>query len=535
MIIANRQVFWSLPARFKALFSLILLLAGSFSVFTESGFDRDKALSRAYVQVALDLSTETDAASSLIEAALEFDPDNSDARYLKARRILEEGSSIRKAAEELENALDSDTWHFTDPASALLLLVEQYDQLMRYDDMWNTLHSLTESERTDGGWYYFALRSALATGRLDDAGELARKGTRLFPRHEEIKALRSEIDPAYRRSLIDKALAPGGSQTSELLLRTLVLESTGDLRMQLLQRYLDLGYGDPRIIILRDFSTTEGEEESSPDISVLLTEKNLRRLSVFRQIYLLFEDAQRLEEFRDFCAHRRIVVYEDRNGDEYDDGMYILKDGQLAEVRKDLDQDAVQEIIIEFTENREVLSEPETLFLLKDDRRYTIEYGRYPEVRGIKIDNSDLVWEFNFAESVLNLDVVDHEHLPPFVGTDSGKIPADTELRELAYRYVENDARGTTRGDASGMTVREENGTRIRSLTEGSDKRIERDLDGDGKPEIREIYRDNSLYGVYLDQDENGISEYLYYPSRGLHEWDWDQDGEIDYQSYNGN
>jgi tetratricopeptide (TPR) repeat protein len=534
MIIVNRQVFWSLPASFKALLVLMLLLAGPLSVLADTGLVRDKALSRAYVQVALDLSMEADAAASLLNAALEFDPDNSDARYLMARRMLEEGSSIRRSIGELETALAKDAWYYTDPATALLLLVEQYDRLMRYNDMWNTLHTLPESGRTRGDWYYYALRSAVYTGRLDEAEKLGVKGTRMFPRHEEIMALRAEMDPAYRKSLIDKALVPVGSATSEVLLRTLVLSSTADQRPQLVQRYLDLGYEDPQIMILRDFNKSEDKGENGPDIRLLLTEKNLGRLSVFRQIYLIFEEARRLEEFQEFCSRRRIAIHEDRNGDGYDDGIYVLDGGRLTEVRKDLDQDGDHEIIMDFTEHAEGLSLPNSLFLQRGDRRYFFEYGSYPEVLEIRIDTPDTVRKFSFADSVLSLATIDFEHLPPFAGVALQGIPGDEELQNLAYRYIESDNDGTTRHDASGVTVREEKGVIIRILTKGEDKHIERDIDGDGRTEIREIYRDNSLYAVYLDQDGNGTYEYFFYPSLGLHEWDWDQDGEIDYQSYNG-
>ena len=412
------------------------------------------------------------------------------------------------------------------------LLAEQYDRLMHYDSMWSALNTLNDSQRVDGRWYYYALRAAVFTNRLEDARLIARKGTQLFPQHEEIKALRVELDPVYREALSDKLSVPDGPAVSEILLRRLILATSPDKRPPLIQRYIDMGYDDPRIHLLRDFIS---ENPDGLDITFMLKEQYLQSLFSFRQVYLLFEQEERVDEFREFCEDRRIKIREDRNSDGYEDAVYILEDARLVEVGKDLDQDSIQEIVIRFNTGSEAPFVPKNLSLRYDEKYYFFTYGRYPEILSVKIDGPDSVQEFSFAESVFTMDAVEYEHLPPFAELDYGGIPGDRELEDRAFRYVSYDASGTVRRDTSGAKIREENGQTVKILSHGEETWIERDLDGDGQSEIREIYRDNSLYGVYLDQDGNGISEYFYYPSQSLQAWDWDQDGKLDYQSYNGN
>ena len=86
MIIANRQVFWIRLIRRKTLYVLVLVLVGMLSAAGDTSFDRDEALSRAYVKVALDLNTDPHAEASLLDAALEFDPNNSDAPVFTGRK-----------------------------------------------------------------------------------------------------------------------------------------------------------------------------------------------------------------------------------------------------------------------------------------------------------------------------------------------------------------------------------------------------------------------------------------------------------------
>jgi tetratricopeptide (TPR) repeat protein len=531
MIIASRKVFWSLRPKLKAVFSLVLLFTAVLTLFGEADFDRDEALSRAYVRVLLDLDKHASASSSLLDAAVEFDPDNSDARYLRAKRMLEEGSSIEPAVNELEFALDSDKWYYCDRTEALLFLVGLNDRLMRYGVAVKLLSSVPSRERTDGSWYYYALRSALNSGQLQDALAIAREGTRLFPENEEIKSLRVALDPGYKAFFYKKIIESERTSVSEMLLRNMILASSAEERAPLIQRYLELGYDNPEINVLRDLSPGS---ENDQDITLLLTEKNQSRLSILRHSYLLFEQNQREDEFREFFADRRIEVFEDCNNDGYDDGIYTIENGWLVEVRQDRDQDFEDEIVIRFNKNVEETPQPVKISLLVNNEDYIFEYGRYPEVLQVKIKDEEAVTELSFAETVLTIEMVDFKHIPPFASVDVESIPAKKQLEDLAYLLTVYGNEGIVQRGPSGVTIREEQGVKLQIRTEGEDLVIERDLSGNGSSRITEIYRDNSLYGVYLDQDSNGIFEYFYYPTRDLHEWDWDQDGEIDYQSYNG-
>ena len=487
----------------------------------------DAELSRAYTRIAGGIAeTQTDAAMELLDAALEFDPGNGDAGYLKARILLDSDSalSIRAPVAALEAAIAEDRWDLVDSREAVLLLAGLYDRLRRYESQYRLLLTVPPGRRVTGDWYYLAARARHLSGDRPAALALLREGSRLFPGHDRIQTMRIRTDEEYRAFLAAAVLDSRREPPTEEVLGELIL-SGGEPRELLQHRFLELGYGTPEVLL--QIAASESSEIDAPDPDQLLDPAFFRRRENLVSVYQIFSENERLDELETYLEDKTLTIDEDTDGDGYDDRRYRLKEGSLVSFGIDGDQDGVEETRGSLIPGAVAPSPAELTFTLTEGEA-TVRYSAYPEVESLDtlINNEERLYQF--APGVYRLDAVSASSLPPVIEVSLPLVINPERLEALAYSLTQSRPGFKIRKDPSGAVLELSGEKRVlRYSVDGADY-VERDVDGNGFREIREVYRGTLLEEVLLDQDENGIFEYRYYPPRELEEWDFDQDGSVD-------
>ena len=511
------------------LLPLLLLVYLPFSLYSESR--PDTALARAYTRIAAGIADQYGAeALRLVEAAIEFDPDYSEALFLKAR-LLYTGSprsSLEEPRKLIEEALRYDSWAIGGSSVAKMLLARVYDQLRLYQRQLELLYTVDPARRKAADWYYLTARARLFTGTTGTAGELLEEAGRLFPEDPAIQRLRIKHDPRYRDYLNRAILDPRRPAPEESTLAALILNRHEELQ-PLIDRYLELGYKDLPVLIRMVELDLVSEEWGSTDI---LNTDDVRRWESLISLARLFPETAETAEtesgtaFKEFRNAFSAGLGEDRDGDGYQDHFYLMEKGSLVEYFADTNQDRVNEIEVRFVDGAYAPSPAELLY--RDETQLVrIEYTAYPEVALIEIIAEGSTSSYRFAPAALLLDPVTVADWPPAVDVSLPLILERAQLEALSYSHRIEATAGS--GDFQELWD-----GRISTYTVDNQRHVERDFDGNGYAEVREVYRDDRLVLLEFDQEENGIYEYRYRPVSQREEWDFDQDGTVDYERITG-
>ena len=486
----------------------------------------DAALARAYTRIAAEIADGNGTeALGLIEAAVEFDPGYSQALFLKARILYtdEPTSSLQEVKELIEGALHYDNWAVGGAADAKMVLARVYDQLRLYQRQLELLYTVDPTRRTAADWYYLTARACLFTGKTEAARKLLEEAGRLFPGDSTIQGLRIKYDSRYRAYLNRAVLDPRRPEPEESILAALILNGQEDLQA-LVDRYLELGYEELPVLLRMAALGLAPEEWNATE---LLDRDDLERRESLILLTRLFSDSSEPESvaaFEEFRKDLTAGLGEDSDRDGYEDRFYLIEAGRLVEYSVDSNQDRVNEIELLFSDGTDPPSPAELRY--RDRRQQVrIEYTAYPEVEQIEITAEEHTSSYRFAPASFLLDPVTAVAWPPSVELVLPLILDRARLEALSYSHrIEASA------DAGDSDLQELQVGRVSRYSVDNQSYIERDFDGNGYAEVREIYRDGRLVLLEFDQEENGIYEYRYRPVSGREEWDFDQDGTVDYE-----
>ncbi|MBN1834257.1 MAG: hypothetical protein JW820_00330 [Spirochaetales bacterium] len=254
----------------------------------------DKGIAEGYLRQAEALFRSGDDRHvlELLERSLEFYPDFSESLYLRGLVLMKRQDTLEAAREALERALDAGSWISTPPQQAQLELARLHVRTRRYAAARRLLESLAP-DRGLGGVGSSVLaelwaRVLIGEGRFGEAEALLERALRRYPDAPRLYALAGELlggtlpavglaagagEPprAQRREaveVLDRGLGelPG---TPELILARARVESQPDVRIGLLEGYLDRGGRDPGAAALLLVDLLEAlAAEDAPDSAV---------------------------------------------------------------------------------------------------------------------------------------------------------------------------------------------------------------------------------------------------------------------------
>ncbi len=500
---------------------------GSTPLTAQTGADLE--LSRAYTRMAYENpALSVNESISLLQAALEFNPGNNDARALMIRLQIRHDEEKRYTSYRrgLEEALAGGTFVLIDSHTVRMDLASLYERLMEYDSLSMLLDQIPTGRR-NAEWFRLRSVAYYRLGEEAEARAIARRGGRLFPENEAFSLWRIRIDPEYRDFLMQNLKNPAQPRPNETRLAALIEFSESDEeRLELIDLFTVLDYQAAEGRLWR-YRLTEDVEETPPFPELL------RSWQLVDGAYEFYTAKDEIEAWNSFLAEYDREFPGDFNRDGFPERYFHLVNGSLREYREDLDQDGVFEQRVLFAAMTKSSDRPDPIELSIRDTDGTtyIRFALYPQVSEIKLDRGLRTTRYLFAPDAYSLPVVEVQIMPPIVNLPRFLSLDQAELTRRSYsRQVEEPQRtivasgDSSRADLAGETVIEAYRTNGREI-------LLRDLNGDGRSEIREEYRNGILELLLLDQDENGIFEYRYDMLNEREEWDFDQDGRTDYQA----
>ena len=347
---------------------------------------------------------------------------------------------------------------------------------------------------------------------------------------------RIKMDPVYRDYVLTRIVNNSGNVFDDDILSTLLLYQQGELAESFLQMVREsISPGAEALLILAEVELPEKnvEDDELPDkLTGLLTDDALQNYNLFFKLSELFAEKERQEDFYAFLAGKKININADRNKDGYTDSVYTMDDGKLTQFTADTDQDGINEIVVIFfegNENTDILS----IGMTYADERIVLKYNGYPYVESASFYYTGEESKVFFAQDVYSYPLVSFTLTPLKITLNTLLKPDYETLEPKGYQSVFRDAESVTRRAEDGPFIIKSDNITIQRLSDGDNVIILRDLDGNGLPEIREIYNNDELISLSMDHDGDGLFEYRYLPREGTELWDFDKDGNSDY-SFSG-
>jgi tetratricopeptide (TPR) repeat protein len=474
-------------------------------------------------------------ADDFASRALEFFPDWSDARYLRARIALANRATTRQGIAELSAALQAASWTSVDPEEAAAALGDVLVRTRQYAEAIRTLSGVV-SRRPELPAPLLALaRAHERSGAPGQALAEAQLGWRLFPSESGFPVLASGILDAQgkrvqARALIREALALRPTDPA-LLLRDAELESDPARRIEAADRYLAGGGRDPLAAALGMEASRAASAPASKYLEQFIADGGLGREDLLERASLaVAEDAALVRTLgdsqRSFAGDRTL----DADGDGWWEQLWRYRGGELTEWTLDENQDGVPELVETFASGAPASIE----FRPQPDVTYTASYDRYPYVTQVAEEGPSGARTWLLAPATLSI---------PFLAEGRPLTPTPAEVRRMARRQEERNAGGgvvrTVWLNAGVPAYMEEDTT--------GDGRVDhklwyvngvpdhglRDLTGNGTFPVRESWRDGKLASEVVDTNGDGRPDYeeLYSPTP-MRLWDYDEDGRWDSRQY---
>lgn len=507
-------------------------------------------------------------AAALLQAALEFQPQSSEASYLYARVLLGEQSGSFRAVSHLLQALEADTWVETDPLEAVTQLSGFYARTRRFAEARRLLDSLEpgaapanlgsrctpalaaiwaralaglgQASESEGflrralerfpaaaDLHLLLARQLVARGRSSEAAEALRRATRVLPESPEaVLALAAlERSAAARAELVDRYLAMGGTDAGAALL---ALRGAPKDPARYFEHFLRLG-GDRQILYVDELQelAQRHRQDAAPQGPAWL-----------RIAATLAERAGRYSGARTL----------DADADGLYEELYEYAGGQLVGWLLDADQDGQPEARVSFSGGV-----PQSVTL---ERAQSVElrYSAYPALATVTFRVGDSRRAYSLFPYQFNAPAFAAE-----TGGASGRGAGASAAAPLRLRFRSelpaDEAR--VRRQSYSMTEQGPSGERLYHLLEGAVTRMEQDPDGrggyrhvvhydasgpaegrkdgdgDGRYEIRERYAGGRLAAVFLDADGDGVEEFAQVLGAAPRSsWDYNADGRYDSVEY---
>ncbi len=496
---------------------------------------QDEQLSEMYFNNALTAMKGGDNALSLemLNLSISFNKDLSDTRYLKALILTKAGNTDR-AQKELKIAFLLGNWKTYSDFNGRVLYAEILRRRGEFEKAYRELLPFRDKIGGDKkAAEVFALSAAL-TGRIDVAVNTAK----LFPLSNFAQIILARYDTGWRHAAAVRILKgdPVSYYTKDAL-QEIILHSSDEGAGWMLRYYKDR-WGEDRFYLINSIINDDSNLEKRI-VTVLKMDETINRADLLRIGCLLDKKGIKYNAAA-FFQDKKITINEDINNDGIVDGRTVLDSGSITDTILDADQDGmidyeivspggkIERILIDNGEKSidarynpyPYLAEYTVILEGKKRTYYLLPYkAAYPVVKEPKSP----------FKGRMSLNVLLKELSPLFLESVSSKVEevqlqgnerltAEREsLSDTTLEYTNKNGRVYRKREYKGREVVEE----------------EKDLDGDGIPDLYYRYKGGVLQSASFDRNHNGFPEYMEkYSPVIMTEWDFDDNGSFDYREY---
>ncbi len=508
---------------------LILILAASFPA--AEGTDASAAASYAAKAEALYGSGNLAAASDMIETALRFDPDSSEALYLSALISLKSQEKTREGLLRLQKAIAKATWIKTDPDSAALALAEVLVRIGSLDEAIPLLERLAVQKSEDPRSSLFLARAYRRKGKPDLAEKTAETARKRFPKLEEAYLISADLAArAGRKAQARAVVAAGLSEIPEsvgLLLKSLELDPDVKSRTAGIDAYFQNGGTDPLAAVIA--------LEAKPKVpdkyyGLFISLGGLSRIDLYPRVSASLKGSKTLStalarEMESFDGER--IRDTDANG--FYEEKWVYRSGKPSLFIRDANQDGAPELVSEFRGGR-----ISTVQFDRDGTSCILRYDEYPYLESATETDGKGARQYYLTPRALVCPMANYGAL-----SMDFSLPAQSQILSAAYRLDESAA-----GSAAVRSVDLSGGASVygEQDTDGDGKTDaktwfkdgkpiagRKDLDGDGVFELSEIYAGGVKREQRIDEDGDGAYEYAeIFGASPSKLWDYNADGAWD-------
>lgn len=470
------------------------------------------------------------SASEMIAAALQFNPDSSEALYLGALLSLKSQQKTLEGIALAEKAVAKATWTKTDPDSAALVLAETLVRIGRLDEAIPLLQRLASVKSEDPRSALFLARAYMKSGKLELAENTAAAARRRFPKSEELYLLSSEL--AVKRGNKAEARIIAATGLSEipdgkkLMLKALELDPDPKSRIQRLDAYTAKGGSDPSAAVI---ALEAGQKDREKYYDLFMSLEGLSRADLWRRVSVAVAGSAVLSasfkaDSAAFTGFRDLDL--DSNG--FYEERWIYRDGKPVTWVKDANEDGEAELRAGFASGR-----ISTIENTRDGKSTLLRYEEYPFLDMASETDDSGTRRYLLTPRTLGCSMTDISAL-----SMDFRFPTRSQILSAAYR--EEDLRGTTAirsvdlSDGRSIYKEEDSdgdGKIDRKTWYSGGKPIagKRDLDGDGSFGLAEVYLDGVLRERRVDDDGDGTAEYAeLLGDAPAKVWDFNADGRWD-------
>jgi len=519
-----------LPAAVLLLFSLGLY------AFPENLETRqDKELAGVYFDNALSALREGNSTDSLglLNLSILFNRDSSDSRYLKAL-ILSDMGKYRVSQKELKIAFRLDSWDHYNSFDGRKLYAENFLHQGYFKSAYETLVPYSDIIGKDPAAAKVFVFSAAASGYINQAVQTAQ----LFPSKEFSQKILARYDAGWRNMAIGKIVQgdPALYYTKEAVQEVIVLSP--EVYLPGMLSYYHSRWGNDRFYQISTLIINDSNLEKRIEL-IFAEEMSIDRADILR-IKEILDKKGIVYDAKKFLRDKKVIINEDDNKDGRIDGRTILDSGVITETASDSNQDLIDDYKITSPGGKikrvVIRSEDKKIEAVYNPYPYLFEYTvtlegrrRVYHLLPYKVSYPVVIIPETLIDDTLRLNEYTKEPSPLSLETVSTLIE-ETSLRGDTVMVAERNSLPDTK-----LKILQENGL-IFTEREYSGNEVvteEKDIDGDGIPDILYEYENGSLQSARFDKNHNGYPEYMEeYVPVSITQWDFDDDGSFDYREY---
>ncbi|MBN2049503.1 MAG: hypothetical protein JW760_03590 [Spirochaetales bacterium] len=511
----------------RAVITIVLFIAAVFSLYSQdldiSGLYSDEA-SKLYLEGHYEL------ADSCTATALEFNPHNSDALYVRAMLLYENFAGSGEAAALLLQALKNDSWNFFSASKGKEAAFRFLYESGAYEQAAALLDEPFLSFLGDEELYYFYILGLEKTGKTQDALRLTHYGNSLFPNSLRFKQVLLRLDDTYRSEVIETLVRRESSVPLEIL--PAALEATIDLakRKVITDYYLEKGGTNLFVAIEKVRFEPSVSRDYFEDLSrngLFNQPRALERLLSYLQTE---EDKAVIRELFSQFSGISTAVHDDAGTTET-----RFSEGEPVEMSI-RSKDGKIHVEVSFQEGI-----PVSLDITEIGKSARFLYAGYPSLASVEMRTPEGK-NLYILRNGLSMSVLENliPGFPIYSYYPDRLILQEEEIEGHAGRVVSmaedlssSDRVYTSEGEVMQHESMKQGMDKSMVLKDGLPTDGVMDLDQDGYYETRLLFQQGVLTGMQYDGNKNGITDYFYYPGEyPVQEWDFDENGFIDIREY---
>ena len=493
-------------------------------------------LSGVYVDQARSALSSGDlkTVAGLLPIALEFNPQNSDALYLRALLDEKRGGDIPSTISSLKAALDSDHWTAFSPNDAIAKLAPLLIRTKAYSAALNLLQGMGT---TSADHLYYISEALIGNGNDFQARNLLEQAERSYPKDSRFIDLRLRIDPAYRTQMAQTFLRSPGSVTGSTATRLIEYTADPTIAARLIGEF-DRQFGSTPVVFA--YSLLAGKAITSAQIDTYVKDNLLSNGDLTERLFAHIAPGPEKSYLAKKVSEFTGTVTLDTNHDGIPEESATYSAGILQHLSVDKNQNGVNEYEVSFASGT-----PAGLTLLSHGTLFQLTYGDYPFLASAEFAEAGRKTLYTLEPGQVSFPLFGARtaipsgpaHFPPVVDP-----PYSIGKKELfAFASEVQTTQGTqstpvsvwkkSLGDIL-VLEKEWNGGRYAYKAvyhHGEETSAEIDVDNDGYYEVKEHFKNGKLEKLTYDGTHKGIPEFTLtmtpYP---VLSWDFNQDGLID-------